>query len=595
MQEIAAMFNTKRAFILSVLLVGLCYVNSLPNDFVFDDGPIVSSNPAIRAITPIQFLTSPYWTKQQYWGIYRPFTIFSLSIDYRFWKRWAPGFRLTNLAVHAVNGFLVFLLCQSLAGSGVVPLVAMIVYLVHPIHTEAVTSIVGRSELFAACFLFAAWLLFRRGRSVWASGAFFLALLSKENAIVLPAILLLEMWFASPSGRGRREAPGERHGLTENPETLTLTSIEASPYRARGSRPRGRGWLRLAPIIFVSLAYLALRYHVLGGLGIPAAAQYMGGHLSYFSRVITSGRVFIQYLKLIVYPLNVAGDYDFNAIPIARITDWDAWLGLLLVAVLIAFAWYTRHSRPLISFGLLFAMIALAPGSNWIMPISVLMAERFLYLPLLGISLVAAIAYSELKDSRLRRLIGAGGIVTAIILCNSHDYIRRDDFTFFKNMVRVVPDSAKGRLGYGFALIQKGRNDEAADQLEAGLRIIPDFPELLATLALARSTSSSCVQSWPLLNRALEIDPGHADTHRRMGDCYFKEGHIREAEAMYRQAVESIPNPDAMLYFMWGRSLEDIGERTSAEAAYRRAALIDPDNVFIRQKLATADAGRTQD
>jgi hypothetical protein len=64
---------------------------------------------------------------------------------------------------------------------------------------------------------------------------------------------------------------------------------------------------------------------------------------------------------------------------------------------------------------------------------------------------------------------------------------------------------------------------------------------------------------------------------------------------MYRQAVESIPNPDAMLYFMWGRSLEDIGERISAAAAYRRAALIDPDNVFIRQKLATADADRTQD
>src|SRR2546425_10097532 len=101
MQEIAAMFNARRAFILSIVLVGLCYVNSLPNDFVFDDGPIVGSNPAIRVISPIQFLTSPYWTKQQYAGIYRPFTIFSLSVDYAIWKRWAPGFRLTNLAVHA--------------------------------------------------------------------------------------------------------------------------------------------------------------------------------------------------------------------------------------------------------------------------------------------------------------------------------------------------------------------------------------------------------------------------------------------------------------------------------------------------------------
>jgi len=551
------MFNARRAFILSIVLVGLCYVNSLPNDFVFDDGPIVSSNPAIRVISPIQFLTSPYWTKHQYWGIYRPFTIFSLSVDYAIWKRWAPGFRLTNLAVHAINGGLVFLLSESLVGPGIVPLVTMIVWVVHPLHTEAVTSIVGRSELFAACFFMAAWLLFRRGRSVWAAIAFFLALLSKENAIVLPAILLLDMWLL-PS-------------------------------------PRGRGFLRLGPLIITALAYLGLRFYVLGAFGIPVGAQYMGGHLRYVDRLLTSGRVFIQYLKLIVFPLNLSGDYDFNAIPIARLTDWDAWIGLLLIAVIPVVAWRYRHSKWTVSFGLLFAVIALLPSSNWIVPISILMAERFLYLPLIGISLAAAVVYSELEDPRVRRLVGGGALVTSIILCNSHDYIRRNDFTFFKNMVRVVPDSAKARLGYGFALIQKGRNEEAERELEAGLRIIPDYPELLSTLALARTTSTSCREAWPLLKHALEIDPEHADTHRRMGDCYFKEGRIREAESMYRQAVESIPNPDAMLYFMWGRSLEDIGNSTTAVAAYQRAALIDPDNPFIRQKLASLGTVRTED
>jgi hypothetical protein len=158
--------------------VALCYVNSLPNDFVFDDGPLVASNPAIRTISPIQFLKSPYWTQQQYEGIYRPFTIFSLSVDYAIWKRWAPGFRLTNLGLHAMNGFLLFLLCTSLAGEGIIPLAAMIIYIVHPVNTEAVTTIVGRSELFATCFLLSAWLLFRRGYTLWPAVLFFLALLS---------------------------------------------------------------------------------------------------------------------------------------------------------------------------------------------------------------------------------------------------------------------------------------------------------------------------------------------------------------------------------------------------------------------------------
>src|SRR5437773_12086016 len=246
MKEIAAMVDTRGAFILSILLVGLCYVNSLPNDFVFDDGPIVSSNPGIRAITPIRFLTSPYWTKQQYAGIYRPFTIFSLSVDYAIWKRWAPGFRFTNLAVHAINGVLVFSLCQTIAGAGIVPLIAMIIYLVHPVHTDAVTTIVGRSELFAACFFLAAWLLFRQGRTGWAALAFFLALLSKENAIVLPAILLLTSPFGHRQRRDSQQAGAQGEG--SGPETLTLSRGFALSGSRFAPSPKGRGWIRLLPM-----------------------------------------------------------------------------------------------------------------------------------------------------------------------------------------------------------------------------------------------------------------------------------------------------------------------------------------------------------
>jgi tetratricopeptide (TPR) repeat protein len=545
------MFRNRTAFVLSVVVVAVCYLNSLPNQFVFDDGPLVGSNPAIRAISPIQFLKSPYWAQKQYLGIYRPFTIFSLSVDYAIWKGWPPGFRLTNLVLHALNGFILFLLCTSIAGEGMVPLVAMLIYLMHPVHSEAVTGIIGRSELFAACFFMLAWLLFRRGRTAWAAVLFFLALLSKENAIVLPAILMLDLWL---SGRSVKK----------------VTSA----------------WKPLVVIITTAAAYLALRFAVLGSLGIPAAAQYMGGRLTYVDRVMTSGRVFIGYLKLLLFPVSVAGDYDFNAIPIARVSDWDAWLGLFLLAVIAIGAFLYRKRDWLVSFGILFAYVVFLPASNWIMPISVLMAERFLYLPLIGLSIAAAVVFSKLRDPRLRKLIGTGGLAAAVVLCNGDDYIRRDDFTFFRNMVRVVPNSAKGRLGYGYALLQAGRTDEAAQQFEAGLRIIPDYPELLTTLAMTKIRSNNCSQAWPLLKRALSIDPQHADTHRRMGDCYFNEGKIREAETMYHQAVDSIPFPDAMLYFMWGRSLEDTGQKTAAIAAYERAALIDPGNVAIQQKLA---------
>jgi tetratricopeptide (TPR) repeat protein len=79
-----------------------------------------------------------------------------------------------------------------------------------------------------------------------------------------------------------------------------------------------------------------------------------------------------------------------------------------------------------------------------------------------------------------------------------------------------------------------------------------------------------------------------------MGDCYFKEDRFSDAESMYRQAAESIPNPDAMLYFMWGRSLEIMGENAKAIKAYDRAALIEPENLFIQQRLGASGAKQSR-
>src|SRR5262249_13974599 len=202
-------------------------------------------------------------------------------------------------------------------------------------------------------------------------------------------------------------------------------------------------------------------------------------------------------------------------------------------------------------------------------------------------SVAAAVVFSRIPGYRVQRLIGVGFLLLAVLLCNSHNYTRRNDFTFFSNMVRMQPNSAKARLGYGFALLGAGFKDDAAHQLEAGLRILPDYPALLTTLALTRTTTKDCTNAWPLLKRALEVDPSHGDTRRRMADCYFKEGKIQEAESMYRQAVTAIPFPDSLLYFMWGRSLEETGQTESALTAYERAALIDPDNAFIKQKVSS--------
>jgi len=540
-----------RAFILCLVLVAVCYANSIPNAFILDDILIVGANERIRHIDPLHFLFQSYWGDMNHAGIYRPLTIFSFSLEYPIWGVWAPGFRMTNLLLHALNGFLVFLLARGLLRSPAAGLAAAVVYVVHPVQSEAVVSIVGRSELLAAALFFSAWIAFRKGHTWLAAATYFLAALAKESAVTFPAIAMLEM------------------ALTEGSIRKVMLS-----------------WRRFAVLAVTGVAYLGLRGYVLGGLGIPASGQYLNGTLTLTERWITSGRVFLQYLRLLFAPVQIASDYDFNSVPVAGVGDLDAWIGLALIAGLIVLALRAAKVRPAVSLGILFFFIVMLPVSNWIMPIALLMAERFLYTPIFGFALLAGAAWTALRSDSLRRLVAGGVVAVAALLCISHNYVWQDTLTFHENAVRVVPNNARARLGYGFALLRTNKLEEAKEQFEAGLRILPKSAPLMAGLATTMMRiDNNCSRVRPVLAQALTVDPGQWHSLWVLGDCFLSEGKPEEAEKSYRLAVKNTEFPDAKLLFSWARMLEAKGDVPSALAAYQRAALIDPNDSGIQTKL----------
>jgi len=544
-------YTATRTFLLCLLLVAVCYANSIPNAFILDDILVVGANERIRHIDPLHFLFQSYWGDLNHAGIYRPLTIFTFSLEYPIWGVWASGFRITNLLLHAVNGWLVFLLARGLLGSPVAAVASAVVYIVHPIQTEAVVSIVSRSELLAAGLFFTAWLAFRKGRTWVTAIIYFLAALAKESAITLPAILMLEM------------------AVTEG-----------------GIRKVRESWRRFAVLAMTGIAYLTLRVYVLGGLGIPPNGQYLNGTLTLFERWLTSGRVFLQYFKLILAPVQIASDYDFNSIPVAGIGDWDAWLGLALVAGAIVLGLNFIKVRRVVTIGILFFFIALLPVSNWIMPIALLMAERFLYLPMFGFALLAGLIWAGIQQRGPRRLVAGGFVTLAVLLCVSHNYVWQDTLTFHENAVRTVPNNARARLGYGFALLRMNKVTEAKEQFEAGLRILPKSAPLLAGLASATmKLDGRCDRVRPLLGHAFAIEPGHWHSLWVLGDCFMIEGDTDHAEQSYRLAIQNTEFPDAKLLFSWARLLESTGKTQSAVATYKRAALIDPTDEGIRMKL----------
>jgi tetratricopeptide (TPR) repeat protein len=301
---------------------------------------------------------------------------------------------------------------------------------------------------------------------------------------------------------------------------------------------------------------------------------------------MTSGRVFLQYFLLLFAPAQIPSDYDFNSVPLAGVGDWDAWLGLILVAGIIFLAFRLAKLRPAISLGILFFFVVLLPVSNWILPIALLMAERFLYTPIFGFALLAGLAWAGIRDLRIRRLVAVGFVGISAMLCISHNYVWQDTLTFHQNAVRLVPNNARARLGYGFALLRMDKAEEAREQFDAGLQILPNSAPLLAGLASATmKVDGHCDRVRPLLARALETDPGQWHSLWVLGDCFMMEGNTDQAEKSYRLAIQNTEFPDAKLLFSWARLLEKMGQTPTAVAVYERAALIDPSDEGIRMKL----------
>ena len=200
--------NTKKNIIiitLIIILTALSYINTLNNSFVYDDNTYVVENRQIRSVSniPKAFISSyPPDSKGQ--GLYRPLVTVSYIIDYALWGLNPKGFHLANIIFHILTSIIVYLLALEIIKTQWPSAVVGIVFALHPVHTEAVTWVVGRAEVMAGLFYFLAFLFyikavnlpfFKNRQFIFSNIFYFLALLSKEIAITLPILLFVYDYF----------------------------------------------------------------------------------------------------------------------------------------------------------------------------------------------------------------------------------------------------------------------------------------------------------------------------------------------------------------------------------------------------------------
>ncbi len=567
--------------LLVVLAAGLVYLNSLSNGFVYDDHFVVVQNDLVHRVDLPRIFGNEYWSGFSQDGggtYYRPLTTLSFALDYAAWGEDPFGFHLTNLILHAISTFLLYLVCIRLIRNRPAALFAALLFAVHPVHTEAVSNISGRSDLLFGVFGLTALLLYIRNSARFGTAAVvFLALCAKESALVLPALFLFCDLIWKPNA-----APNLRAYLWKRfcaHHVWTLASVAA---------------------------FIVLRVIAVGNLRpvtpSPLDNPLVGADLA--ARLFTLPALVLHNLRLLTFPARLSADYSFNQIPVFTSPFHLQFVLGSLVLFLAGLAVVRCWGRSRIGiFGVGLVWLPLALNLNPVLPAGSILAERYLYLPSAGFCLLVGLAALRLRSDWLARparrqvclalallLLAAGAYRTIV---RNRDW--RNDEALFRSAVAACPNSIRAHLNLALLLHKKGSFSEAVSEYRQILSIQGAFPAVHYDLAEAYRHLGQQGKALYHYRQAVRFKPDFVEAWTALGNLCLNLGKVADAERAFKTALDLSPKL-AGLYNQLGVIYQSRGDLTSARDAYEKAISgnYHHPGVFCNLGVVYAQQGRLE-
>lgn len=454
-----------------VALHALLYGASIPFLFSWDDRKIVIDCPEVNGQAPLaSALTQPWAYKESARGVnYRPVTVLSLGLDARLFGLRPEPLRCENILLAGVGAGLFGLLVRSLGASPFAGWWSVVLLSCHPVRSEPVISIVGRSEVLAFLFLMGA--LLARRRAFLSAFLLLLALLSKENAFVAPALLALVFAFEGRAAGGE-DAPHGEDGQ---------------------ARVRGHGRLVLAWGGAFVVAFAA-RFAVLGGFLTGATARInpsdnLLAALAPVSRLLGAISLFPLAVARLLWPTTLSPDYSKSTFVVDDLLSLSAvaWGAAVLasavaVTVVLLFVPALRRRAPLAGFGLAWALACYLPFANFLFPTGIAFTERILFLPAAGVVVAAVAAGDALREVGGARPAWRLSAVLAgvlLVLLGGARIVQvlpdwRDDRTLMEAIARDVPTNSKAFWNLAILSLGEGKTEEACRHLARALALDPN-------------------------------------------------------------------------------------------------------------------------
>ncbi len=551
--------SVRSACVLVAAVATLVYANSILNDFAYDDLHIITENTGVHALGTLpKALVEPYWPGEfgSELGLWRPVTTLYLGLQYAISGENPTLYHVANVLGHAGVSVLVVLLLAELM-SLPAAFVGGLVFAVHPMHVEAVSNVIGIAEIASAFLFLWACLVHVRGptttrwpRALLIAALYGLAFGAKESAVTLPgAIFLLD-------------AARRRLGFTE---------------LAAYVRERWRLYLAL---VVVAGGLLVARIDILGSIAHPYGP--LGADLlKEVPRIWTLADVWANYVRLWVFPLDLSADYSPNVIPIALGWTAQSVAGIVLALSILAMALVAwrhpemkrgRDSGRAASFGVVWFIVTISPVANVVFMTGVLLAERTLYLPSVG--LAAATGWMVVRFARVRPRLVPLGAVACLTLLGWRSWMRtptwKDNLTVFGTMIGDYPQSGRSQWVIGDLYMDKGQVHRALVSYRVAINILGTHYQLLTSIARKLMALEDYHSAKGLLLLAWQEDPSIAIAPGNLAVIASEVGDPRETERWCKVAI-ALGKDDSVCYHLLAWAYAKEGRWVEASEARKQA------------------------
>ncbi len=569
----------KRALPMATLvaLAVLPYLNILFNGFVYDDDTQLLKNPYVRSFGYLkEIFTTNVWSFKEVTDVtnyYRPMMTLGYLATYKLFGMRAFGFHLISLLLHVLVVCLVYSLAQRITGDRLAAFMAGALFALHPIHTESVDWIAAVTDLEVTFFYLLTFWFFlaaakaggRRSAALLGAmgGTFILALLSKEQAMTLPALATVyEHFFREDRGETTLTRKLSRYGLL---------------------------WL-------LALAYVLFRIRVFGGL----APHENYPQLNLWSIMLSAIALVGQYVGKLLWPLQLCAFHVFHASQ--SLFDFGVIAGLLvLLALAAAFVvcWRSRDRNVrFVSFGIVWFLALLAPvlNAHWVG--ANVFTERYLYLPSVGVAWLAGLGASKLwsraaRQPAQRQILVLAGVAIGILFAARIVSRNRDwnnDVVLFAQTLELSPEAYQILNDLGTVYWDQGAVDQAESVWKRSFTINPDNPVVLNNLGMVAGKRKQYTEAINFFERAKNLRSKSLDPYLNLGRVYRVMGNLEFAETELREALALSPL-DYRIRNELGQTLVSEGRSSEAEEQFR-ASIHDQPNALAYDFLGMLEVRR---